>query len=658
MARVSDASQLDGARRAGGPATRDPARPGHRPVHLLGRPAGAGARELRADRGDHRRRRRRAHPRARAHRVREGLQPALAAGADRPGRRDRHGDRHAAGRQLVDGAASTRAREQRDRDDEHPRRLHGRRLAGAEVRLQELDSLLRVPSRTTRRSSPRTMARPHAPRTGLERDMVEAEEAVERLRRPKPGRHGRPCCAAPTSSARTSTRRSPGCSGCRWCRWCSASIPRLQFVHEDDVVHALEHAAFHRVPGVYNVAADGVLALSEIIDLRGQAGRCRSSRRGAPGLVTGPLRRLGFRIPDEVVNQLRFGRGVDNRLLQGDRVRLRVHDPRGRAQARRAHAAGAGDARAPSRRTPTSARWRSSCAGARTCAASTPASAAAWRRTASRSGSEPPDRRLAQAQPALRAGEAPEPACRAPTLSMVSVGRRAQIALAAALGLLLRRGGGGVRDRPGELGQDRRRRQGRRRRRRRHVHRPGHATACDAKLVKPLDKPVTVTFEGTKYVLSPDQLQRARRRQRHGRRRARRQPLRAASRPRVWRYTTGRLGRSRDHPADHLLLQGARRLRQARSPREIDRPAHGRDRQLRRPASLNSVPGKDGVSVLTRRAALSALRAAIESPHAPDRLGAGQAGRSRRSPPTSSPRSTRPTSRSTAATSSFACGRT
>ena len=32
--------------------------------------------------------------------------------------------------------------------------------------------------------------------------------------------------------------------------------------------------------------------------------------------MAGPLRRLGFRIPDEAVNQLRFGRGVDNRLLK------------------------------------------------------------------------------------------------------------------------------------------------------------------------------------------------------------------------------------------------------------------------------------------------------------------------------------------------------
>jgi UDP-glucose 4-epimerase len=91
--------------------------------------------------------------------------------------------------------------------------------------------------------------------------------------------------------------------------------PRVQFVHEDDVVHALEHAAFHVCPRIYNVAADGVLAFSEIIDLVGRAPLPILPPWGT-GAATGLLRRLGFRIPDEVVNQLRFGRGLDNRLFK------------------------------------------------------------------------------------------------------------------------------------------------------------------------------------------------------------------------------------------------------------------------------------------------------------------------------------------------------
>ena len=57
--------------------------------------------------------------------------------------------------------------------------------------------------------------------------------------------------------------------------------PRYQFVHEDDVVHALEHAVKHDVPGIYNVAGDGVLALSEVAGLLGKP-YAPSCRRGAP----------------------------------------------------------------------------------------------------------------------------------------------------------------------------------------------------------------------------------------------------------------------------------------------------------------------------------------------------------------------------------------
>ena len=92
--------------------------------------------------------------------------------------------------------------------------------------------------------------------------------------------------------------------------------PRLQFVHEDDVVHALEHAALNGSPGTFNVAADGVAGA-----LRGDlAGRPPAAAAAAavrrwrcsPGRCGGS----GFRTPDEMANLLRFGRGVDNRLLK------------------------------------------------------------------------------------------------------------------------------------------------------------------------------------------------------------------------------------------------------------------------------------------------------------------------------------------------------
>ena len=63
-------------------------------------------------------------------------------------------------------------------------------------------------------------------------------------------------------------------------------------------MHALEHAAFHLTPGVYNVAADGVLALSEIIGLLGKRPLPVLPPWGT-GLVAGAAAPAGFRIPDE-----------------------------------------------------------------------------------------------------------------------------------------------------------------------------------------------------------------------------------------------------------------------------------------------------------------------------------------------------------------------
>ncbi len=158
------------------------------------------------------------------------------------------------------------------------------------------------------------MRRPHPPRTGLERDIVDAEHAVAEFAERNP--------TVTTTMLRCANVLGPDVDTAftRMFRLPVVPMvlgfdPRLQFVHEDDVVHALEHAAFHHAPGTYNVAADGVLALSEIASLLGMWPLPVLPPWGT-GLAAGPLRRLGFRIPDEVINQLRFGRGVDNRLFK------------------------------------------------------------------------------------------------------------------------------------------------------------------------------------------------------------------------------------------------------------------------------------------------------------------------------------------------------
>ena len=89
--------------------------------------------------------------------------------------------------------------------------------------------------------------------------------------------------------------------------------PRLQFVHEDDIVHALEHAAFHDAARhLQRRRRRRPRALGGDRPAR-QARRCRCCRRGGPACSRGRCAGSGFRIPDEMLNLLRFGRGLDNR---------------------------------------------------------------------------------------------------------------------------------------------------------------------------------------------------------------------------------------------------------------------------------------------------------------------------------------------------------
>jgi UDP-glucose 4-epimerase len=91
--------------------------------------------------------------------------------------------------------------------------------------------------------------------------------------------------------------------------------PRLQFVHEDDAVEALYRASRQDHPGVFNVAADGVVLLSQALRLMGRLSVPLVLPLVAP--VASALRRLG-RV-DFATDQLRFllyGRVADNARLE------------------------------------------------------------------------------------------------------------------------------------------------------------------------------------------------------------------------------------------------------------------------------------------------------------------------------------------------------
>jgi UDP-glucose 4-epimerase len=90
--------------------------------------------------------------------------------------------------------------------------------------------------------------------------------------------------------------------------------PRFQFVHESDVVRAILFVLDNEVAGVHNVAGDGVIPWSEVASLCGK--RTFPIPPYGTALAGIALRRLGLDLPDELLNLLRYGRGVDNSRLK------------------------------------------------------------------------------------------------------------------------------------------------------------------------------------------------------------------------------------------------------------------------------------------------------------------------------------------------------
>jgi len=91
--------------------------------------------------------------------------------------------------------------------------------------------------------------------------------------------------------------------------------PQLQFVEQEDVVRAIEFAVSRRLQGFYNVAGDGRLPWSEVRSIAGHRPLVLSPF--ATRVPASALGRLGVvKLPREVLDLLRYGRGVDNRKLK------------------------------------------------------------------------------------------------------------------------------------------------------------------------------------------------------------------------------------------------------------------------------------------------------------------------------------------------------
>lgn len=90
--------------------------------------------------------------------------------------------------------------------------------------------------------------------------------------------------------------------------------PSFQFVEEDDVVRCIEFVTDASIPGIFNVAGDGRVPWSEVAAMCGK--RMAPLPPVGTELAAAPLAALGVEIPRELLDLLRYGRGVDNRRLK------------------------------------------------------------------------------------------------------------------------------------------------------------------------------------------------------------------------------------------------------------------------------------------------------------------------------------------------------
>jgi UDP-glucose 4-epimerase len=155
------------------------------------------------------------------------------------------------------------------------------------------------------------MRRPHPPRTPLERDICEAESNVREFRAKNPN--------TTVTVLRFANALGPDLRT-SWQSYLGLPVvptilgfdPRLQFIGEDDMANCLEHAVRHDLDGTFNCAADGVLVLSEVVDLLGKTMAPVLPPWGT-GVAVAGLRRAGVPLFGEMLPQLRFGRALDNR---------------------------------------------------------------------------------------------------------------------------------------------------------------------------------------------------------------------------------------------------------------------------------------------------------------------------------------------------------
>ena len=271
-------------------------------------------------------------------------------------------------RGLDAGLAARRPRDERHRDHEHPRRPAG----GRTRRCARSSSSPRPTTTAASATIPRSSPRPCSARTrrgrGLESNIVEADIAMPRVRRAQPRRDGH-------HPALRRTGWGPTCGTLARARMLTLPAgplllgfdPRYQFVHEDDIVGVLEHAVNTTCPGSTTSPATAC-------SCSGGREPARQAARADPAAVGDGLADAGAAGSRACASPRRWPSTALRRAWSTASSRPRAaplrYTTREAVQRRSRRNCGcASCARATASRTATSARWRSSCATARTCAA-------------------------------------------------------------------------------------------------------------------------------------------------------------------------------------------------------------------------------------------------------------------------------------------------
>ncbi|MDQ6783563.1 MAG: NAD-dependent epimerase/dehydratase family protein [Actinomycetota bacterium] len=156
--------------------------------------------------------------------------------------------------------------------------------------------------------------RTSAAKTRVERSLIEVESYVRDFARESPGA-GVTLLRFANVLGGEITNPLTTCLGLPLVPKIVGFDPQLQFVEEHDVVRAIVFAVDSRVSGTYNVAGDGRLPWSEVLAIVGKRPLPLPPFLTAQALD--PFSRMGIvDLPPEILDLLRFGRGVDNRLFK------------------------------------------------------------------------------------------------------------------------------------------------------------------------------------------------------------------------------------------------------------------------------------------------------------------------------------------------------